>query len=70
MIEQLTELLPDHRDGPLMDCLASIHEAHQSDSIDAVVVYGAEHMRAIAHELLRHYGYSPRGAEWLNMFDF
>jgi len=70
MIPQLTELLLDHRDGLLVDCLASIHQAHQSESIDVAVVYGAEHMRAVAHELLRRYGYRPREAEWLNVFDF
>ncbi len=59
-----------HRDGLLVDCLASIHEAHHNENINVAVVYGAEHMPAITHELLRRYGYRPRTAQWLTVFDF
>lgn len=67
---ELTELILDHRDALLMHCLASIHEARQTEKIDVAVVYGADHMPAIAHELLRRYGYRPRTAEWLTVFDY
>lgn len=66
----LTELLLDHRDALLMRCLASIHETRHGEQIDVAVVYGAGHMPTIAHELLRRYGYRPRTAEWLTVFDF
>jgi hypothetical protein len=39
-------------------------------AIDVPVVYGAGHMPALTHELLRRYGYRPRTAEWLTVFDF
>jgi hypothetical protein len=67
---QLTELILDHRDRLLIDCLASIHHEHHSERLDVAVVYGAGHMPAITHELLRRYGYRPRSAEWLTVFDF
>jgi hypothetical protein len=67
---QLTELIVDHRDGLLLDCLASIHRERHGERIDVAVVYGAAHMPAITHELHRRYGYRPRTAEWLTVFDF
>jgi len=67
---QLHEALLDHRDRLLTHCLASIHEARRSDDIDVAVVYGAAHMPAVTHELLRRYGYRPRTAEWLTVVDF
>jgi pheromone shutdown protein TraB len=70
VIPQLTELILDHRDGLLVDCLASIHQARQNENINVAVVYGAGHMPAITHELLRRYSYRPRTAEWMTVFDF
>lgn len=67
---ELTELILDHRDALLIDCLEAIHQAHHTQHIDVAVVYGAEHMPAIAHELLRRHDYRPRSAEWLTVFDF
>jgi hypothetical protein len=66
----LTELLVDHRDTKLVDCLAAVHQARQTENIDVAVVYGAGHMPALTRELLRRYGYRPRSAEWLTVFDF
>jgi pheromone shutdown protein TraB len=67
---ELTEVLLDHRDTCLVDCLASVHQARQTETIDVAVVYGADHMPAVTHELLRRFGYRPRTAEWLTVFDF
>lgn len=67
---QLTDLIMDHRDTLLVDCLASIHKQRHAEEIDVAVVYGAGHMPAVARELLRRYGYRPRSAEWLTVFDF
>lgn len=69
-IPKLTELILDHRDAQLADCLASIHQARQAENINVAVVYGAGHMPALTLELLRRYGYRPRKAEWLTVFDF
>lgn len=53
-----------------MESLASIHQEWHAEKIDVAVVYGAGHMPAITHELLRRYSYRPRTAEWLTVFDF
>lgn len=66
---QLTELILDHRDALLIDCLSAVHEARHAEDIEIAVVYGAEHMRALAHQFLQRYGYHPRTAEWLTIFD-
>lgn len=65
----LTELIVDHRDTLLIECLAAIHQARHTEHIEVGVVYGAAHMPALAHQLLHRYGYRPRTAEWLTIFD-
>jgi len=67
---ELTEVMLDHRDTCLVDCLTSVHQARQTETIDVAVVYGADHMPAVTHELLRRFGYRPRTAQWLTVFDF
>jgi hypothetical protein len=37
---------------------------------DPAVVYGVGHMTAVTHEMLRRFGYRPRTAAWLTVFDF
>jgi hypothetical protein len=37
--------------------------------MDVAVVYGAKHMPAVARYLLAAYGYRPRDAEWLTVFN-
>jgi hypothetical protein len=69
-LPELTGLIVDHRDALLVDCLVSLHQAHQGERLDVAVVYGAAHMPAVTRELLRRYGYRPRTAEWLTVFDF
>jgi hypothetical protein len=32
--------------------------------------YGAEHMRAVVHDLSVRFGYRPVSADWLNVFRF
>ncbi len=66
----LFELLVQHRDELLLDALASIHEARGAEPVTVAVVYGAGHMPAVIHGMLDRYGYQPRGAEWLTIFDF
>jgi hypothetical protein len=69
-LPELTGLIVDRRDALLVDCLVSLHEAHQGERLDVAVVYGAGHMPAVTRELLRRFGYRPRTAEWLTVFDF
>src|SRR5215469_1514428 len=70
LLPQFHEVLLDHRDRLLTDCLASIHDQRHSEDIDVAVVYGAGHMQAVTHDLFRRYGYRPRTAEWLTVADF
>jgi hypothetical protein len=70
LLPQLHELIIDHRDALLTDCLASIHEARRGEDIDVAVVYGAGHLPAVTHELFRRFGYRPRTAEWLTVLEF
>jgi hypothetical protein len=70
VLPQLTELILDRRDALLADCLATIHDVHRGETYEVAVVYGARHMPAISGELNRRYGYRPRTAEWLSVFDF
>jgi hypothetical protein len=69
-LPELTVLLEDDRDRLLASALDAIHAEHQSDPMVVAVLYGAGHMPAVAHYLLDQYGYRPREAEWLNVFDF
>jgi hypothetical protein len=70
LMPQFHELLLDHRDRLLTDCLASIYEARHAEEIDVAVVYGAGHMAAVTRELFRRYHYRPRTADWLTVLDF
>jgi hypothetical protein len=65
----MTELLVDRRDELLVAALEQIHQRHCGEPIDVAVVYGAGHMPAVARYLLARYGYRPREAEWLTVFD-
>ena len=38
--------------------------------MDVAVVLEAGHMPAVTRELYRQFGYRPRSAEWLTVFDF
>jgi hypothetical protein len=67
---QLTELVLEHRDSLLVDCLESIHRTRQHEDIDVAVVYGAGHMRSVTRELFGRHGYRPRSADWMTVFDF
>lgn len=67
-LPELTDLILDRRDALLVECLVSIHDAHQAGRV--AVVYGAGHMPAVTREMFRRFGYRPRTAEWLTVFDF
>jgi hypothetical protein len=67
---EIMEVIVDHRDELLLEALASVHEARCGEPVTVAVVYGAEHVPAVAHTLLARYGYRPRAAEWLTVFDF
>jgi hypothetical protein len=42
---------------------------HNNESIDVAVVYGAAHMPAVTRQMSARFGYRPRTAEWLPVFD-
>jgi pheromone shutdown protein TraB len=65
----LTELLVDRRDELLVAAVARIHQERSGEPIEVAVVYGAGHMPAVARYLLAGYGYRPREAAWLTVFD-
>jgi hypothetical protein len=66
----LTELVVDKRDALLLAALDAIHAERSAEPIAVAVLYGARHMPAVAHQLLARYGYRPRAAEWLTVFEF
>jgi hypothetical protein len=66
--EDMERLIVDDRDKLLLDALASIHEQRCHEPIEVAVIYGAEHMRAVVHDLSARFGYRPVSADWLNVF--
>lgn len=66
----LTRAILDERDILLTECLAGICRDHAAERMDVAVVWGADHMPAVTRELFRQFGYRPRSAEWLTVFDF
>jgi hypothetical protein len=68
--QALTELLLDQRDALLAAALDEVLVQHRNESIDIAVVYGAGHMPGLTRYLAGKYGYRPRTAEWLTVFDF
>lgn len=55
----LVEQLVDRRDAKLVEALATIHDERQGEQLDVAVVYGAEHMAAVVHQLAARYGPVP-----------
>src|SRR5215469_5560164 len=68
--QALVELLLDQRDALLAAALDEALVRHHSESVDIAVVYGADHMPALTRYLAAKYGFRPRTAEWLTVFDF
>jgi hypothetical protein len=68
--QALTELLLDRRDALLAAALDEVLVQHGDEAIDIAVVYGAGHMAALTRYLVAKYGFRPREAEWLTVFDF
>jgi hypothetical protein len=66
----LTGLLLDQRDALLAAALGEVLGQHGDEAIDIAVVYGAGHMAGLTRYLAASYGYRPRTAEWLTVFDF
>lgn len=60
------EVFGGGRDRRLLAALDKIHEERRDEPITVAVVYGADHVPAIAAGLQRH-GYRPREAEWLTV---
>lgn len=67
---ELEELIVDRRDDMVASALDTIHDEHRNEPMTVAVVYGAGHMPAVVHHLAAAYGYRPREADWLTVFDF
>ena len=67
--EGLEKLLVDSRDRLLLDTLTKIHQERSAAGERSVVgvVYGADHMRAVAEHLWA-LDYRPLDSEWLTVF--
>jgi hypothetical protein len=68
--QALTELLLDRRDALLATALDDVLVQYADEPVDIAVVYGAGHMPALTRYLVAKYGFRPREAEWLTVFDF
>ena len=66
----LAGLLLDQRDALLAAALDDILARHRDEAMDIAVVYGAGHMPGLTRYLAARYGFRPRTAEWLNIFNF
>ena len=66
----LTDLLLDQRDALLAVALDEVLLRHRDEAMDIAVVYGAGHMPGLTRYLAARYGFRPRMAEWLTVFDF
>ncbi|MEV0898520.1 hypothetical protein [Actinoplanes sp. NPDC049802] len=62
----LHDALVGDRDAMLLQALYRLHEERCDEQIEVAVVYGAGHVPAIVHGLIR-YGYRPRSADWLTV---
>jgi hypothetical protein len=69
-LPQITKVILDDRDSLLVDFLESVLRSRREEDIAVAVVYGADHMPAVARELFQRHGYRPRAAKWLTVFDF
>ncbi|GAA0426467.1 hypothetical protein Aca07nite_31900 [Actinoplanes capillaceus] len=63
---RLHDALLGDRDEMLLEALYRLHEERHAEQIEVAVVYGAGHVPAIVHGLIR-YGYRPRSADWLTV---
>jgi hypothetical protein len=68
--EEIDKVILDDRDRLLVDALSTIHDTRGDEPLKVGVVYGAQHMIAVVHGLSARYGYRPRSAGWLTVFDF
>jgi pheromone shutdown protein TraB len=68
--QALAELLLDQRDALLAAALDEVLVQHRDEAVDIAVIYGAGHMPALTRYLMAKYGFRPREAEWLTVFNF
>ena len=66
----LMRLLLDDRDAQLAAALDQVLARTSDGPADIAVVYGAAHMPALTRHLQSRYGFRPRAADWLTVFDF
>jgi hypothetical protein len=67
---RIEEIITDERDALLCAEADRIHTGRCEEDIDVAVVWGAAHVAPLVAYLRMRYGYVPRDAEWLLVFDF
>jgi hypothetical protein len=67
---ELMKIITDERDALLCAEAGRIHTGRCEEDIDVAVVWGAAHVAPLVAYLRMRYGYVPRDAEWLLVFDF
>ena len=67
-LEDLDRVVLHERDERLLRALTEIHEQRSDEDLVVAVVYGADHMRAVAYGL-GALGYRVYAAEWLTAID-
>ena len=68
--DPLGDLILNSRDKLLVDELLRIHAEHCDEPMTVAVVYGANHMRAVANSLHAAHRYLPRDAEWVTVLAY
>lgn len=64
------ELIVDRRDARLLELISELDQHQPGDSRTIGVVYGAQHMRAVARLLLGRLRYRIAEAEWVTVVEY
>jgi hypothetical protein len=70
LLSDVERVVLDERDERLLATLYDVHDRRAHDSITVAVVYGAQHMRAVAAGLSTRHGYQVRTGDWLTVMVF
>lgn len=65
-----TDITVNRRDALVVEALAVIHAERREEPITVAVVYGAGHVPGVVNALGARFGYLPRSAEWLTVFEY
>lgn len=60
----------DERGARLLAVLSELHESRSAERIDVAVVYGAQHVPDLVHQLAATLGYRPCSADWITAVEW